>query len=69
MADPVSHLVLGGEQEERVGSLKYLGTIKDSTLYFNANTQNMNKKYQQHLSCRECVDFMFPGLVRWTVSG
>ena len=45
--DPVPQLTLSGEVVERVGSYKYLGTIIDSGLTFNDNTQAIYSKCQQ----------------------
>eukprot|EP00064_Thunnus_orientalis_P017815 superscaffoldBa00003888_g17901 len=46
-ADPVPQLTLNGEAVERVSSYKYLGTIINSDLFFNNNTQTIFKKCQQ----------------------
>ena len=45
--DPVPQLTLNREAVERVSSYKYLGTIIDSRLTFNDNTQTIFKKCQQ----------------------
>ena len=50
----MSHLVLGGEEVERMGSLKYLGTIMNSTFSFNGNAQNINKNGNKVHSLLAC---------------
>ena len=50
-SDAVPDLFIDGVKVERVNEYKYLGTIVDSKLSFNANTQNIHKKCQTRLYC------------------
>ena len=49
--DTVPDLFIDGVKVERVSEYKYLGTILDNKLSFNANTQNIHKKCQSRLYC------------------
>ena len=49
--DAVPDLSIDGEKVERVDEYKYLGTILDNKLSFNANTQAIHKKCQSRLYC------------------
>ena len=49
--DTIPDLIIEGEKVERVDSYKYLGTVIDKDLNFNANTSAIYKKCQSRLFC------------------
>ena len=48
---PVPELLIDGSVVERVTEYKYLGTILDYKLNFDANTNSINKKCQSRIYC------------------
>ena len=51
VTDPIPDLFIDSERVERVDQYKYLGTIIDKGLNFDANTRSINKKCQSRLYC------------------
>jgi hypothetical protein len=47
----IEDLVIDGKKVERVTEYKYLGTVIDSKLNFDANTNSIHKKCQSRVYC------------------
>jgi hypothetical protein len=47
----IEDLVIDGKKVERVSEYKYLGTVIDSKLNFDANTNSIHKKCQSRVYC------------------